>query len=338
MRSAQLGHRCSRPFGGLRGSFKENERASVDVGVRLRSFGRMSLFLPSRYEDLDNAFRARLRPVNPLLDLVKKAHSSMKMSGGIRFLPLFGKSGSGKSSAAKELATHLTESLVLDLPRAAIESGDELRAEVARAVADSDSRLIVFVIDQYEEEVENRSAIPTAFVEQLSLLDRGEFRRNPMLFVWLTTKREFQKSLAEATTRNQRILLDANFELVGPPKDDWPSIIMETFSFHNAERPLADYEILEPDLRDLSKSCDTIGTAIENVGEKLASNEPSLQDISVYQVVMLWPVTDGLRTARVQQFTEPRSGYKLLWDALYQQFNEEDRKQLPLQAYNRTRL
>jgi hypothetical protein len=53
---------------------------------------------------------------------------------------------------------------------------------------------------------------------------------------------------------------------------------------------------------------------------------------------MLWPVTDGQRITRVQQFTDARQGYKLDWNAWYRQLNEEDKKQLPLRELNRARL
>lgn len=63
-----------------------------------------------------------------------------------------------------------------------------------------------------------------------------------------------------------------------------------------------------------------------------------LHDLSTYQVVMLWPMTDGQRITRVQQFTDARQGYKLDWNAWYRQLNEEDKKQLPLRELNRARL
>jgi hypothetical protein len=53
---------------------------------------------------------------------------------------------------------------------------------------------------------------------------------------------------------------------------------------------------------------------------------------------MLWPVTDGLRINRIQQFTDARQGYKLDWTAWYRQLNADDQKQLPLQELNRARL
>ncbi|MBO9719429.1 hypothetical protein [Xanthomonas phaseoli] len=55
-------------------------------------------------------------------------------------------------------------------------------------------------------------------------------------------------------------------------------------------------------------------------------------------VVMLWPVSDGLRIQRVQQFTDARQGYKLDWNSWYRDLNSEDKRQLPLHALNRSRL
>jgi hypothetical protein len=295
--------------------------------------------LPSRYEDLDPAFRGRLRPNSPLIELVQRAYQGMQVSGGIRFLPIYGKSGTGKSSAALELATHLPEARVSVVSRAAIESREALESElraVRRGMAPD--QLLIAVVDQYEEYVAERSHVPTAFVETLALLDRGELRSLPVIFLWLTTSREFQIGLATATSRNRRILVAQDFELVGPPEADWPAIIEETFRFHNQDRDLADFEVLEQDLQILSTQADSIGEAIEAAGAKLFTFTRSLHDLSKYLVVMLWPVTDGLRIQRIQQFTDARQGYKLEWNSWYRSLNPDDRRQLPLPEFNRARL
>ncbi|MFC7918519.1 hypothetical protein [Streptomyces cinereoruber] len=175
-------------------------------------------------------------------------------------------------------------------------------------------------------------------MERLSLLDRGELRQRPILFLWLTTSREFQSDLAKATSRNERILLSPNFELAGPPRNDWAEILEETFAFHNKSQPLADYEVLTSDVNEIADKAPTIGRSIELVGDRLASYTTELHDISRYQVVMLWPVTDGLRITRVAGFTNARDGYKLDWNAFYRELNEDDRQTLPLSELNRARL
>ncbi|WP_439948217.1 hypothetical protein [Streptomyces sp. BBFR109] len=295
--------------------------------------------LPSRYEDLDPAFRGRLRPDRPLLEQVQRAHASMQITGGIRFLPIFGRSGSGKSSAARELATHLPECKVVELTRAAIASEASLLEELRAVEGYRDkSQLIIAVVDQFEERVAEKTALPSQFVERLSLLDRGELRQRPILFLWLTTSIEFQEDLAKATSRNERILLSPNFELAGPSRDDWADILEETFAFHNKSQPLADYEVLKSDVDSIADQAPTIGRSIEMVADKLASYTTKLHDISRYQVVMLWPVTDGLRITRVAGFTNARDGYKLDWNAFYRELNEDDRQTLPLSELNRARL
>ncbi len=295
--------------------------------------------LPSRYEDLDPAFRGRLRPNAPLIELVQRSYQSMQVSGGIRFLPLYGRSGTGKSSAALELATHLPQARVCTVSRAAIENREHLEIELRgfRRMMEP-HQLLIAVVDQYEEAVAERGGIPTSFVETLSLLDRGELRRLPVLFIWLTTSRDFQTLLADATSRNRRILVAADFELVGPSSNEWPQIIEETFRFHNQDKDLADFEILEGDLRQISDGEESLGDAIEVAGERLFEYVRSLHDLSTYQVLMLWPVSDGLRIQRIQQFTDTRQGYKLDWNAWYRQLNTDDQRQLPLGEYNRARL
>lgn len=298
----------------------------------------MSIRLPSRYEDLDTAFRGRLKPNQPLIALVKEAFSSMAINGGIRFLPVFGSSGSGKSSAALEIGTHLPELHVEQLPRQAIDDAVAFQVALSDIKKRSKDRPIVCVVDQYEEVAAQRTAIPSAFVEMLSLLDRDRNNDSRILFIWLTTSQEFQRALVQSTTRNKRILVRDNFEIQGIAVDEWPSVIEETFQFHNQERNLSDYEILSVDLEDISHSEMTIGGAIEATGGRLAKYASSLHDLSTYQVIMLWPVTDGLRITRITQFTDPRQGYKLDWNAWYRQLNSDDQQQLPVREYNRARL
>lgn len=240
--------------------------------------------LPTRHEDLDAAFRGRLRPVPELLEFVQRGYQSMRLSGGIRFLPAFGRSGSGKSCAALELATHLPDTHVFELSREEMASRDDLEEALLARRERIEGALVVAVVDQYEEVVPDE-ALPARFVEWLSLLDRGAVRTQPTLVIWLTTSREFQQRLADATGRNERILLARDFELEGPARRAWPDIIEETFEFHNRERPLADYEVLRVDLEEVSRFEETLGAAIAETGVRLSSGPSPLQDFSTLQVV-----------------------------------------------------
>jgi adenylate kinase family enzyme len=263
----------------------------------------------------------------------------MAISGGIRFLPIYGRSGSGKSSAARELATHLPDTKVLELSRSAIVSEATLLQEIREARGRRNHpELLIAVIDQYEENVAEKSAVPSQFVERLSLLDRGELKDVPVLFLWLTTSADFRADLAAATSRNERILLQRDFELKGPRQEEWAEIVEETFAFHNQEQPLADFEVLRENIEQIADDAATLGATIEGVGELLAQQTSRLQDLSQYQVVMLWPVTDGLRITRVAGFTNARDGYKLDWNAFYRELNDDDRRTLPLSELNRARL
>jgi len=148
----------------------------------------VSVRLPSRYEDLDPQFRRRLRPVPELNSLVNEAFARMRTSGGIRFLPIFGKSGCGKTCAACELGTHIPSSRVEMLTGEQLELPQEDLASVLSRQMDllTPQELFIWVVDQYEEKVPAKAAVPAQFVERLSLLDRGKFREQPMLFIWLT--------------------------------------------------------------------------------------------------------------------------------------------------------
>jgi len=298
----------------------------------------MTISLPSRYEDLDTAFRGRLKPNQPLLAAVKAAFAAMEINGGIRFLPVFGRSGSGKSSATLEIGTHLPGLHVEQIPRDAVENPQALGTALEGMWKRAKGKKLVAVIDQYEEVAAQRTNVPSAFVESLSILDRASSKPSPTLFIWLTTDKDFQFSLESATSRNRRILAESGFEVEGISKDNWPDIIEDTFRFHNQEKMLSDYEIIGADLKAIADEEDTLGDAIELTGNKLAKYATTLHDLSTYQVVMLWPVTDGLRISRIQQFTDPRSGYKLNWDAWYRQLNKDDQGQLPLREFNRARL
>jgi hypothetical protein len=227
----------------------------------------------------------------------------------------------------------------VELSRAAIVSEATLLEEIREARGRRKRPdLLIAVVDQYEENVAEKSAVPSQFVERLSLLDRGELRDVPVLFLWLTTSTEFQADLAAATSRNERILLQKDFELTGPPASEWAEIVEETFAFHNQEQPLADFEVLRENIEEVADRAPTLGATIERVGELLSVQMSRLQDLSQYQVVMLWPVTDGLRITRVAGFTNARDGYKLDWNAFYRELNEEDRQTLPLSELNRARL
>lgn len=171
------------------------------------------------------------------------------------------------------------------------------------------------------------------------MLDRDkEFSKVPWLYLWLTTSIEFQATLEEATSRNRRILLGKGFEIRGPKRDEWPAIVEETFEFHNSGKPLADYSILVKEIETEATHHKTLGATIESVGGMLASRLPGLQDLSQYQIVMLWPVTDGQRINTILRFVDAREGYKLDWNAWHRQLNEQDRAQLPLPEFNRARL
>jgi hypothetical protein len=227
---------------------------------------------------------------------------------------------------------------VFQLSRDAVESRDQLVHEIrAQTLQFSDSPLIA-VVDQFEEVAAQQSRIPKELVESLALLDRGELRNNNVLFIWLTTDKEFQSDLVNATTRNKRILAAPHFEIEGPKLSDWPMIIDETFSFHNKGQVLADYELLETDLVSISKKAATIGEAIEETGRRLSVDGQALQDISKYQVMMLWPVTDSTRISRILQFTAARQGYKLDWSAWFRSLNADEQKALELRELNRARL
>ena len=299
----------------------------------------MNVRLPSRYEDLNESYRGRLMPNSELLSLVDIAFKSMQISGGIRFLPVYGESGSGKSCAAREIDSHMPQTKVFVLNRNEIEDTDALVERVRlekRGIEENE--LLIGVVDQFEEIVSSKADIPTQFVEKISILDRTVLRVIPVLFIWLTTSRDFQKALEDATVRNKRILLSKSFAVYGPAKELWPKIINETFSFHNDEKPLADCEIIDQDIQDIAKNVDTIGATLQAIAERLSCELPSLQNLSEYRVSLVWPVSDSLRSQRVLQFTKPRDGYTLNWEAWQTELNDEDRAQLPLRDFNRARL
>lgn len=92
----------------------------------------MSINLPSRYEDLDAAYKGRLSPNQELIGIVDRAYKSMKISGGIRFIPLYGESGSGKSSASRELSTHMPSVVSVVLERSEVETLEALTLKVKK--------------------------------------------------------------------------------------------------------------------------------------------------------------------------------------------------------------
>lgn len=294
--------------------------------------------LPSRYEDLDEAYKGRLIPNKDLIKSIKSAHSSISISGGIKFLPVFGHSGSGKSSGTIELSTHLPNTHTFLLTPLEIESKDDLLKRIKAEHKIRPDKILVPIVDQFEENVAGKESIPSQFIEFISLFDRNELKSIPTIFIWLTTSREFQNALSIATSRNSRILISKNFEITGPEKSQWTEIIKDTFTIHNSGKVLADFGIIDDDIEKIVFNSDTIGESIQTVGNELAEHLADLQDFSEYQIILLWPVADSIRNQRVMQFTLPRDGYKLNWDAFYRELTVDEKKQLPLAVYNRTRL
>ncbi|GMN13476.1 hypothetical protein [Altererythrobacter sp. MTPC7] len=294
--------------------------------------------LPSRYEDLDHSFRGRLQPNKALIQETQRAFASMARSGGVRFLPIFGDSGIGKTSASLELNTHLPEVHVFQLTDEEIRDRFELVKRLNYERQHNPHKSLVCVVDQYEEDVARREDVPTAFVETISRLDRDRANSFKVLFLWLTTDQDFQSSLEQATSRNRRVLQSSGFEINGPPKEEWADIIEETFSFHNESRKLSDYDVLRGDIEKSAIDANSLGTAIEVVGKNLYKETPGLKDLSRYKVIMLWPVTDSTRIARIHQFVDAQRGYKLDWDSWYRELSDDDKSSLPLHAYNRARL
>ncbi len=301
----------------------------------------MPPLLPSRWEDLQPEFRPNLRPDPALLELVKRQHASMQVTKGIRFLPIYGESGAGKTCAAMQLATHLPSVNVQLLDRSLIDSEDPqalVKFIESTNHLFSPLELAIYVVDQYEESVAQKGNIPTRFVERLSALDRSGAPPKPILFLWLTTSAAFRDELVAATSRNQRILAKRDFSITGPPRPDWSNIISSTFEFHNGGKILADCQIMPA---DLARECDeatTIGDAIKRIGDRLSDQLPRLGDISDYRLIQVWPVADGQSIERVQHFANPVPGYTLNWSAFEQRLVEEDRNSDTLAGLNKARL
>ena len=294
--------------------------------------------LPSRYEDLEESYKGRIMPDTRLIQIIKAAEKSIRISGGIRFLPIYGESGSGKSCSSIELKTHLPQTHTFILNQSEISEKSCLLGRILEEHKFHSDKILLPIVDQFEESVSGKEKIPTQFIEFISLFDRNELRQIPTIFIWLTTHIDFQKSLVAATTRNKRILISADFEVKGPEKRLWTQIIKDTFSIHNHEKELSDYLITDNNIDDLVLRNSTLGKTIESVGEHLAQHIDDIQDLFEYMVLLFWPVSDSVRNQRVMQFTRPREGYKLDWEAFYRELSPEEKKQLPLDVYNRTRL
>lgn len=247
------------------------------------SFDELTPRLPSRYEDLDESFKGSLRPNDELLEICKSSFSSMRISGGIRFLPIFGKSGSGKSSASLEIGTHIPDYEVRKVSRESIYNPEKLEAEFGGNLFSKLTSPLIAVVDQFEENAADKDEIPKNFVEKLAFLD-GSYRGRPVLVIWLTTDKEFQAQLERATSRRERLLVKSGFEITGPARTEWAEIVSQTFSAHNSGKELADFEILDGDVADIANFASTLGISIEKVGERLARFEGEVTDLSIIKL------------------------------------------------------
>ena len=236
------------------------------------------------------------------------------------------------------MKTHLPQTHTFVLDQSEISDKLTLLTRILEEHKFHSDKILIPIIDQFEENVSGKEKIPTQFIEFISLFDRNDLRKIPTIFIWLTTNVNFQKSLVAATSRNRRILISESFEVKGPDKSLWTQIIKDTFSIHNHEKELADYLITDNKIDDLVLRNSTLGKTIESVSECLFQYTDDIQDLFEYMVLLFWPVSDSVRNQRVMQFTRPREGYKLDWDAFYRELSKEEIRQLPLDVYNKTRL
>lgn len=84
----------------------------------------------------------------------------MRISGGIRFLPIFGKSGSGKSSASLEIGTHIPDYEVRKVSRESIYNPEKLEAEFGGNLFSKPTSPLIAVVDQFEENAADKDDIP----------------------------------------------------------------------------------------------------------------------------------------------------------------------------------
>ncbi|MDG4652475.1 hypothetical protein, partial [Chryseobacterium arthrosphaerae] len=105
--------------------------------------------LPSRYEDLQEAYKGRLLPNKGLIDKIKSAVKSIEINGGIRFLPVYGESGSGKSSATIELKTHLPETHTFLLEKEEISDKEKLIERILHEYRYNLGKILIPIVDQF---------------------------------------------------------------------------------------------------------------------------------------------------------------------------------------------
>jgi hypothetical protein len=290
--------------------------------------------LPNRYEDLDPAFHGKLVPDRNFIAIVNDAFKSMQMGGGVRFLPVYAPSGTGKSSATFALQRHLQELKVIKLPKSVVLDQATLRTFILDQVAQAADKKPVFVVDNYEFPTE---VVSKSFVELVSEMDRDELRTRPTLFVWISHEAKNMSALVDAAQMNKRLYLTTGFEILGPNRNsDWADVIEETFRFHNNNISLADSGVTRQDIDKIVKSAPSLGEAISVVGGRVKTRD--LRDMSKYRVILLWPFTDGVGLNVIRQFSDPRQGYKLDWSAFEKHFNKKDLEQLPLAELNQARM
>lgn len=295
--------------------------------------------LPSRFENLDPRFHVHLIPDRPLLNVTRSTIAAMHVAGGVRLLPVYGASGSGKTSAAMQLRSLSTEFQVFALEHDLISQGGLAQAVKREQNRRPGERACVGIIDQYEESVGDRNELVARFVGQLTSLDRSEIVQRPTLILWLTPSKEFQAALVEsAREKNARLVSVDDFILQGPPRAEWAGIIDRTFEFHNAGMSLADVGFVRPQLDDAVDKSDTLGESINRVGEQLVTAFPVSNDLEQYRVIILWPVADTLSLSRVISLSDAREGYSFNWNKWYWELNLRDRAQLPHEALNLTRI
>lgn len=199
------------------------------------------LRLPSRYESLvaitgEDVARLLVEPTTETLAIFQEAAQHIRARGRGLFLPLHASSGTGK--------TTLVTSLVAWLPRefapTARLAGGEVTAERLRQAAEAliqdrhlpanDTRSIVLNIDDRESDPPSDKEL-----SQIKSYLREPGVGSRSLVVWPETDVAIAKSMSQAYEKRAGATpFSIPATVLGPPRDSWQAIAIETLKLVNS--------------------------------------------------------------------------------------------------------
>lgn len=228
------------------------------------------LRLPSRYESLvaaigDDVAQLLVEPAEGTLDIFRRVALHMKARGRGLFLPLYARSGTGKTTLVSSLATWLPKEYAATARLAGGEvSADRLRQAVdavaqAHVLPANEDRILIVNVDDRESDPPSDKEL-----SQIKGFLREDGPGSRTLVVWPETSDQHADAMSRSfEERAGRSPIDIPVQVAGPVAEEWQGLAIETLKLANG---LSSLEALGVDPRNYkSTQFHTLGDFLDEV-------------------------------------------------------------------------